>query len=46
MTRLNPSTTPRHQLRAEKARLNREAALSAFAPGEGRDRRELARLQG
>lgn len=30
MTRLNPATTPRHQLRAEKTRRNREAALNAF----------------
>ncbi len=30
MTRLNPLTTPRHQLRAEKARRNKEAALNAF----------------
>jgi hypothetical protein len=30
MTRLNPITTPRHQLRAEKARRNKEAALNAF----------------
>ena len=30
MTSLNPQTTPRHQLRAEKARRNKEAALNAF----------------
>jgi len=30
MTRPNPQTTPRHHLRAEKARRNQEAALSAF----------------
>ena len=30
-TRLNPITTPRHELRAEKARRNREAALAALA---------------
>ncbi len=30
MARLNPITTPRHQLRAEKALRNREAALNAF----------------
>lgn len=30
MTRLNPITTPRHQLRAEKASRNKEAALDAF----------------
>ena len=30
MTRLNPITTPRHQLRAEKAARNKEAALAAF----------------
>ena len=29
-TRLNPITTPRHELRAEKARRNKEAALTAF----------------
>ena len=29
-TRLNPITTPRHELRAEKARRNKEAALAAF----------------
>jgi hypothetical protein len=28
--RLNPITTPRYQLRAEKARRNREAAFAAF----------------
>ena len=30
MTRLNPIATPRHQLRAEKAAGNKEAALNAF----------------
>ena len=30
MTRLNPQTTPRHQLRAEKAARNQQAALNAF----------------
>ena len=30
MTRLNPIATPRHQLRAEKAARNRDAALNAF----------------
>ena len=30
MTRLNPITTPRHQLRAEKAARKREAAINAF----------------
>ena len=29
-TRLNPITTPRHQLRAAKAQRNHEAALAAF----------------
>ena len=31
MTRLNPITTPRHQLRAEKAARSKKAALNAFA---------------
>ncbi len=31
MTRLNPITTPRHELRAEKARRNREARLQALS---------------
>jgi hypothetical protein len=31
MNRLNPQTTPRHQLRAEKVARNREAAIKAFA---------------
>ncbi len=30
MTHLNPITTPRHQLRAEKAGRNQDAALAAF----------------
>jgi len=46
MTRLNPQTTPRHQLRAEKARLNREAALNAFIGKKAEIDEMLARLQG
>ena len=46
MTRLNPQTTPRHQLRAEKARRNREAALVAFIARKAEIDRMLARLQG
>ena len=45
MTRLNPITTPRHQLRAEKARLNREAALNAFMCKKAEIDEMLARLQ-
>lgn len=32
MTRLNPQTTPRHQLRAEKARRNKGETGSATGP--------------
>ena len=46
MTRLNPQTTPRHQLRAEKARRNREAALNAFTAKKAEIDEMLARLQG
>ena len=46
MTRLNPSTTPRHQLRAEKAARNREAMLSAFTARKAEIDAMLARLQG
>jgi len=46
MTRLNPITTPRHQLRAEKARRNREAALNAFIAKKAEIDEMLARLQG
>ena len=44
MTRLNPITTPRHQLRAEKARRNKEAALSAFIGKKAEIDEMLARL--
>ena len=46
MTRLNPQTTPRHQLRAEKARRNKEAALNAFIGKKAEIDEMLARLQG
>jgi hypothetical protein len=46
MTRLNPSTTPRHELRAEQVRRNREAALSAFITKKAEIDSMLARLQG
>ena len=45
MTRLNPATTPRHQLRAEKARRNKEAALSAFIAKKAEIDEMLERLQ-
>ena len=45
MTRLNPKTTPRHQLRAEKARRNKEAALNAFIGKKAEIDEMLARLQ-
>lgn len=45
MTRLNPITTPRHQLRAHKARRNRKAALSAFMAKKAEIDEMLARLQ-
>jgi hypothetical protein len=44
-TRLNPITTPRHELRAEKARRNREAALAAFIGKKVEIDEMLARLQ-
>ena len=44
-TRLNPVTTPRHQLRAEKARRNREAALAAFVAKKAEIDTMLSRLQ-
>lgn len=44
-TRLNPITTPRHQLRAEKARRNHEAALAAFVARKAEIDSMLARLQ-
>jgi len=45
MTRLNPQTTPRHQLRAEKARRNKEAALNAFMEKKAEIDAMLARLK-
>ena len=45
MTQLNPITTPRHQLRAEKARRNRGAALAAFIAKKTEIDTMLARLQ-
>ncbi|SET88344.1 hypothetical protein [Oceanicella actignis] len=45
MTRLNPETTSRHQLRAEKARKNQEAALAAFIGKKAEIDEMLARLQ-
>ncbi|MEI4234855.1 hypothetical protein [Roseovarius sp. D22-M7] len=44
-TRLNSITTPRHQLRAEKARRNREAAMNAFIGKKAEIDEMLARLQ-
>ena len=44
MTRLNPITTPRHQLRAEKAARNKEAALNAFLGKKAEIDERLARL--
>lgn len=46
MTRLNPQTTPRHQIRAEKVARNREAALRAFTAKKAEIDAMLARLQG
>jgi hypothetical protein len=45
MARLNPLTTPRHHLRTEKARRNREAALAAFTAKKAEIDAMLARLQ-
>ncbi len=45
MTRLNPITTPRHQLRAEKARRNHEVALNSFTAKKAEIDDMLARLQ-
>ena len=45
MTRLNPQTTPRHQLRAEKAARNKEAALNAFIGKKAEIDTMLTRLQ-
>ncbi len=44
-TRLNPITTPRHELRAGKARRNKEAALAAFIGKKAEIDEMLARLQ-
>ena len=44
-TRLNPISTPRHELRAEKARRNKEAALAAFIDRKAEIDAMLARLQ-
>ena len=44
MTRLNPITTPRHQLRAAKAQRNHEAALAAFLGKKTEIDAMLARL--
>jgi hypothetical protein len=44
MTSLNPQTTPRHQLRAEKAARNKEAALNAFIGKKAEIDEMLARL--
>jgi hypothetical protein len=44
MTRLNPITTPRHELRAEKARRNKEAALAAFIAAKSEIDAMLERL--
>jgi len=44
MTRLNPITTPRHQLRAAKAQRNHEAALAAFLDKKAEIDAMLARL--
>ena len=43
-TRLNPITTPRHQLRAAKAQRNHEAALAAFLGKKAEIDAMLARL--
>ena len=45
MTNLNRQTTPRHQLRAEKAARNKEAALTAFIGKKADIDGMLARLQ-
>ena len=45
LTRLNPVTTPRHELRAEKACRNREAALAAFVARKAEFDEMLSRLQ-
>lgn len=45
-TRLSPITTPRQDLSTEKARRNKEAALSAFIAKKAEIDAMLARLQG
>ena len=45
MTRLNPQTTPCHQLRAKKAARNKEAALNAFIDKKAEIDTMLTRLQ-
>ncbi len=45
MTRLNPITTPRPQLRAEKAARNRDAALNAFIAKKTEIDEMLTRVQ-
>jgi hypothetical protein len=45
MSRPNPQTTPRHQIRTEKARRNREAALAAFIAKKTEIDEMLARFQ-
>jgi hypothetical protein len=45
MTRLNPITTPRHQLRAAKAQRNHEAALAAFLGKKAEIDAMLTRLE-
>jgi hypothetical protein len=44
-SRLNPITTPRYELRAKKARRNKEAALNAFIGKKAEIDAMLARLQ-
>ncbi|PKP67949.1 MAG: hypothetical protein CVT83_07500 [Alphaproteobacteria bacterium HGW-Alphaproteobacteria-5] len=44
-TRLNPVTTPRFEVRSEKARRNKEAALAAFIGKKAEIDAMLARLQ-
>ena len=44
-TRLNPITTLRHELRADKAHRNKEAALAAFIGKKTEIDEMLARLQ-
>tara|TARA_R110002074_G_scaffold293421_1_gene465132 strand:- start:210 stop:479 length:270 start_codon:yes stop_codon:yes gene_type:complete len=45
MTRPNPITTPRHQLRAEKVARNKEAAVNAFIGKKAEINEMLTRLQ-